>query len=232
MKNTVSPEKMVELQKEAEKNTGVKVESVPVLPQKRQSTKDEGWGDKPLKPVPKVIHESTITKEIESESMEAVASLAKTNVLIGEAKKSLSGLKALETQYLNEREQDALERVSALLERSDSIVRKSIKFYQDTSTLAKSAASAAQFLSEAHEAFYKLTGLFEEEQSLQKDSLDRKEEELKAAEQLIEEREKELIKAKVETQKLIDSVAVREKKLLDGRETLKRAIERLKNNRI
>lgn len=94
--------------------------------------------------------------------MEALQTLADTNVKIGEARGVLSTLKAEESQFLTEREEKALKKVEDILKESEDVLQEAFSNYEELKSFASDAAAFCKFLMEAFEDFTKLRKLHEE----------------------------------------------------------------------
>lgn len=171
-------------------------------------------------------------QEITKENMEAMQTLADTNVKIGEAKGSLEAIKAIEIAYLEAREKKAVSVVQKVLEDSKALLSEAATNYLKVKELSATASSFARFLIEAHDSFKQLVVKFEEKGILWEEQVKRQEDEFVKLRNDIK-RDRILLdndQAALDTRR--KQMDVEKRKLDDDRQTLDRAIKRLKEGKI
>ena len=88
--------------------------------------------------------------------MDTLKVLADTNMKIGEAKLLLQSLSASETEYLQLREEKALDRINKMVSESSELLDTVTRNYSEVTDLANSASVMAAFLVEAYDVFHSL----------------------------------------------------------------------------
>lgn len=171
-------------------------------------------------------------QEISKEQMDSLKVLADTNVKVGEAKGALAKLKEIEVDYLKEREAKAVLIVDKVLTDSRELLGEALKNYQEVKQLGNTASSYAGFLVEIHEsldglikAFEEKSGAWEAQTKVQEDEFEKIRNQIKA-DRAILENDRKTLEVREEKARQTD------KKLRDERETLDRAIKRLKQGTI
>lgn len=160
--------------------------------------------------------------------MEALQALADTNMKIGEARNTLSLLKAEETAYLTQRELKALETVQIILNESEEVLKLSFSNYEQVKKLANDASNFAQSLAESYQEFENLKVTFDKYTTAFEDSIKLKETELADIKNLMK-LDKAQMKAEQDAiNRAYKNIAVEKVKIKDSRETLERAFNRLK----
>jgi len=166
---------------------------------------------------------------VNKEKMEALESLAKTNLLVSEVKATLANLKIDEEKYLAKRETKALARIEFILEESKKISEDAYKNYNDIHNLSKSSSEYVIFLTEVYDDFLKLQEVFEKKTEAW-------EENIEIIEKNLEDIKRNIKVDKIQLKNDQDSINTRNKeialekrKLRDERGTLERTIIRLKN---
>lgn len=101
-------------------------------------------------------------QELEREKMEVVREISATNLKISEAKNLLFKLQEEETEYLEKREQKALEKVQKVLAESRDLLEVTTGNYDLIHEFCKTLSGYADFLEEAHEKFGKMLEHFDE----------------------------------------------------------------------
>lgn len=84
--------------------------------------------------------------EISQQNMQAINELAKTNMLISEAKNSLFKLKENEKQYIEEREKIAVESVNEVLNNSKKLLDETLKNTKEMQEFHESVRQFAETL--------------------------------------------------------------------------------------
>lgn len=169
---------------------------------------------------------------VDTKQMEALKSLADTNIKIGEAKEALSKLKSTETEYLKEREEETLRVVAQVLKESAEVIALANKNFTEVQDFHKDVSSFAEYLVEAQKSFSELVAAFEEHSRLrnheaktQLAEIAEQKKVLKIASDSIAADRRQLDEARL---KMTED----QKKIADDRATLDRAIKRLKEGKI
>lgn len=169
---------------------------------------------------------------IKTEEMEALKALADANVKVSEIRGIIAKLKSEESAYLEEREKKALERVSKILEDSETVLKEALANYEAIHQFAKDTTELADFVQEAYGEFKALQTTFHTYTAAWESNISAKETALQDLNKKIQidrvqvEKDREGVRA-AEKRVAIDRIKNR-----DERETLERAIKRLKENRI
>jgi len=172
------------------------------------------------------------TQTIEKQKMDSLKSLAETNIEVSKAKELLFNFRKEESVYLEEREAKTLALVQKIMDESQEVLKGAFKNYEEIQSLSRESSQFATFLTELYADFTELRTLFEEKTAEWEKSV-------KETEKQLEEVKKQIKIDQVQIKNDRESIA-REKVLLkqekrkmaDERETLVRAINRLKNNKI
>lgn len=172
------------------------------------------------------------TQVLEKSKMDAIKELADTSIKISEAKNIIFKLQEDETEYLVLREKKALEKIEKVVRESKELLEQSKSNYEEIHGLCRQVSELILFLTTTQSSLADLLREFNERSDLWdievKDQL-AEIEEVKRKNQidktLIENDQKTI---KVELKKLENEQI----KINDQRETIKRIIERLKNNKI
>ena len=169
---------------------------------------------------------------VKKEEMEALESLAKTNLKVSEAKVILANIKEEEDVYTKEREERVLKKIDKILEESNHILEDAYKNYNDIHNLSKDSSEFVSFLTEAHDSLSEMLEVFESK-------TDAWEANVKIREDKIEEIKKKILVDRIQIKNDQDSIDARNKEIANERRkihsdrgALDRAIKRLKENRI
>lgn len=167
-------------------------------------------------------------QEIEKQKMDALRALSETNLAVSKAKEGLETLKKEQSAYIKEREEKVLAQIRAMLDESKEITQQTYANYCEIQDLATNSSVLAKFLVEAHSelvglirVFEKTTEKWEAEVTEMQDELGEARKQIKVDaiqikndQEAIESRKKE--------------IKNEERKVKDQRETLERALNRLK----
>lgn len=171
-------------------------------------------------------------QEVDKKQMEALQFLADTNLKIGDARTLLIKLQEQETTYLDGREQKALDRIQAVLDRSQQLLIESAGNYEKVKELYDTVCAFADLLAKAYDDFVAFKEKTEEKNQLQEERLTTIEEQLSHREQDVK-----AISVKIENEK--KGLAAREKalgeaarKVISDRSAVDNKIKRLKEGRI
>jgi ABC-type transporter Mla subunit MlaD len=172
--------------------------------------------------------EHTITHQ----ELESLKALSEANLKISEARNTLFRLKEEETEYLVERERQAMERVEATLKASESLVAEADKNYALVLQLVAQVTDFADKLEKtqqeveglASEVEQQAAALKEREEKLMAD-LQKQNKGIEITKKLLENRQKAIENdlKKLEKERI---------KIADDRGVIKRTIERLKKGKI
>lgn len=169
---------------------------------------------------------------VKKEEMEALKSLAETNLKVSEVKGTLATMKVEEGAYIKKREEKTLKAIEKLVKESSVVLGDAYQSYNDVHNLSKSSSEFALFLSEAHQDFLALKDTFEESTEAWKDHVEALEAGLEEVKKQIKLDKEEVKRDQDEIRKMTKVMNTEKKKLIDERETLKRAIIRLKEKRV
>lgn len=166
---------------------------------------------------------------VNHEQMESLKALADTNLKISEAKTLLRDLQESETEYLNEREKKALERIQKVLDESTKLVAKTRNNHEEIHKFCTEVSSYAGFLKEIHVKFQAMLADFKERDVQWNLQCTRQHEELALIRKGIEHDQKDIETGRDEI-KQGNEKAEQEKALIESRqEQIKSALEVLNN---
>jgi len=169
---------------------------------------------------------------INSEKMEALESLAKTNVAVSDARTILTKLKEEESAFLNKREEKALAQVKKIHNESEEVLREAFSNYEEIKKFGSSVADVLAFLLEAQNDFQALQTKFEEYTNVWKKNIDDAEKQLNNIKKQLKTDQTQLKNDQTALEKAQLRITEDKIKLVDERETLDRAITRLKEGKI
>lgn len=164
--------------------------------------------------------------------MEALKALAETNTKIGEARGILSQLKAEETQYLSEREARAIEMIQEVLEDSEQTLKTAFANYEEIKKFASDAADFALVLTDAHADFQALQQTFNSYTASWQETIKSVENNLAELKNKIKIDQIQVKEDQAAVQRAWKQIGEEKRKIRSDRETLERAITRLKEGRI
>lgn len=164
--------------------------------------------------------------------MEALKALADTNVKIGEIKGVLTKLKEEEATYLSDREAKTVKHVQKVLKDSEDALNKAFSNYEEIKKFASETTEFAAYLHEAQEDFQILKDTFDAYTKAWADDIKTTENMLLELKEQVKLDQEKIDSEKKKIAKDWDKVAEEKKKLKDERETLDRAIARLKEKRV
>ena len=170
------------------------------------------------------------TQVINTEKMEALKSLAQTNVKVGEAKGILLKLKAEESDYLNEREKKTLEKVNEIMLESESILKQAFSNYEEIKKFGSDVAEVAAFLAEAYKDFQDLQESFNQYNEEWQKSINATEARIKEMQDTLKADQDQLAADQKWVRGEEKKIAEDKRKIRSDRETLVRGIARLKEN--
>lgn len=173
-----------------------------------------------------------IETEITKEHMDSLKALADTNVKIGVARGTLQKLEEEETTYLEEREKKALGRIQAMFDGSKELLDGIRSNYAQVKELLTTASSFSDFLLKAYESLSGLIKDFNERSELWEVKIKEKEEEFALIKQDIKNDKVRIANDRQALDAKEALLRVEARKIQDERQTLDRAITRLKEGRI
>lgn len=172
------------------------------------------------------------TEEISQEKMEALKTLADTNVKIGEARGILSNLKAEEAVFLDEREKKALERVQQILDESEETLKEAFTNYEEIRKFFSNVSDFANFLLEAYNDFQELKKTHDEYAQSWEKKVESTENHLAEIRKLIKIDQEQNAEDRKAIDKAWKEIGEAKRGMRSERETLDRAIKRLEENRV
>jgi hypothetical protein len=171
-------------------------------------------------------------KTIDSEKMKSLKALADANIAVSTVKGTLAKLKTDQHEYLKEREVKAIKQVQAVLDESQTVLKDAFANYVAVNELGREVSELSTFITEAYTDFLELKGLFDEMTSEWEASVESTKKELEETKKQILIDRAHIEKDKEEVAKSWKLVATARRKNKDERETLERAIIRLKEGKI
>lgn len=169
---------------------------------------------------------------IETEKMEALTALANANVEVGKVRETIANLKKEEGDYIAEREKKTLERISEILAESATVLRETLANYGEIHQFAKDATELAGFLAEAYTEFGQLRDTFDEYTKTWEKTMKDQEKQLQDTKNILKVERVQVEKDREAVREAEKKVANDRRKVRDERETLERAIIRLKEGNI
>ena len=171
-------------------------------------------------------------KTVEKGKMDALKALADANIAVSGVKATLATLKEEESEYLLEREQKALKEVQKIINDSETVLKTALENYTVIHQFGKDASELAVFVLEAYGDFKVLQSSF-------KELTEEWERSVVATKTSLEEMKKAILLDKGQLkldQKAVETgwkaIAESKRKIKDDRETIERAIIRLKEGKI
>lgn len=158
--------------------------------------------------------------------------MAEANIQISEAKNTLFKVQEEETEYLVAREEKALVKIQKVLEDSTELLTQTYENYEEIHSFLRTVSEYAKFIKDTHQNFQQMLAEFHErnaewdkEAELEHEKAKTLKREIKIDKIQIENDRKSIERGK----KLLAEERI---KIEDERSTLKRAVERLKDNKI
>lgn len=174
------------------------------------------------------MNEHTISKE----HMDALKALTDLNLKVSEARAELSEIENTKTEYIVEREKEAVERIEASLNASKDILRETRENYGLVSDFCNTMTGFADFLKEAHARFDEAVASFDESKVIFEAEMSRQENEIAETKKIIATERVKIANDKKSIENSKKTLEKTARKLEDERGTLERAIKRLKLGRI
>lgn len=170
--------------------------------------------------------------QVDAQKMDALKALSETNLKVSDARVNLANLKEEEGQFIKERENNAVKRVQEIFEESRLVLNEAAHNYQMTTELASTTTDFSSFLLDAYDKFKDIRTSFAEHRTKWEEEVKKREEQLGELKKHVEVDRKLVETSKGTIEKALKSLEVERKKIDDDRQTLARATERLKQNRI
>lgn len=169
---------------------------------------------------------------VDTEKMKALEALAATNMEISRAKEAFALLKKSEDAYLFEREKKAQELVEGVLQGSKEVLKEAHSYFAEAKDFQNIVKSFAASIAEMSGEVKKVVDAFESKQAAWEESINGQQQEIEHQKRALISEKAALVSAKahVESEKKANNEFNR--RLMDERATINRAIERLKKNKI
>ena len=164
--------------------------------------------------------------------MEALKSLAETNLQVSAVKDTLAKLKVEESVYIEKREKKVLAQIQEMITESESILTAAYQNYNAIHDLSKNSAEFSTFLTEAYQDFQNLKETFDTSTSEWEKSVEATQKGFEAIKNEIKVDKTKIKNDNEAIEKAQKALGVERRKIRDERETLERAIIRLKENRV
>ena len=169
---------------------------------------------------------------VDNIKMEALKSLAETNLQVSDVKNTLMKLRVEEGNYIEEREKKVLTQIEAMVTESREILGDAYQNYNQIHDLSKNSTEFAKFLSEAYQDFQNLKETFEASTEAWEDNVKETQKGFEQIKNQIKVDKVQIKNDKEAVEKAQKALGVERRKIRDERETLERAIKRLKENKI
>lgn len=172
------------------------------------------------------------TQNIDSQKMEALKALSNLNLQLSEARELLFKLEEEETTYLIAREKKAMERIQKVVDDSRSMLNEADQNYEQIKTLAVEIAQFIEGLSQIKGDFQKLIAEFEQRNEEWERQIGKQQDDIFETRKALKIQATALANERKNIEQARNKLADEQRKLEVDRGALKRAIDRLKNNRI
>ena len=169
---------------------------------------------------------------VDKQQMEGLQALAQTTMKVSEAKANLYKLEETETEYLVAREQKAMDRIRKVHDDSAALLQETQTNYAEVHQILRTVGEASAFIGEAYTAFKALLTDFEARNEAWEANCKAWEDHTKAVKDALKVERTKIENEKVSIETTKKGIAEDRRKVDDMRQTLDRAIKRLKDNRI
>lgn len=169
---------------------------------------------------------------VDNIKMEALKSLAETNLQVSAVKETLSNLKDEESVYIEKREKKVLAQIEEMVTESREILAEAYQNYNTIHDLSKNSEEFSFFLTETYQDFQKLKETFEASTEAWEDNVKETQKGFEQIKNQIKVDKVQIKNDKEAVEKAQKALGVERRKIRDERETLERAIKRLKENKI
>ena len=170
--------------------------------------------------------------EIDSKSMEALKSLASTNLEVSKAKELLFKFRQEQGEYVKEREEKVLARIQEIIQESSVALNEALENYESIQSLSRESSQFAIFLSELFTEFTELRETFDEMTAQWDETVTITENQLAEVKKQIKIDQVQIKNDQIAIATEKDALQKERRKIQDDRETIIRTIERLKTNKI
>lgn len=171
------------------------------------------------------------TEILEKEKFETLKELADMTVQISEARETLTRLKETKTEYLQIRENEAKDKIQKILDDSVDLLRQINTNNDEIHQLYRTVSGYSKFLKQGHEAFKDMLAEFNERSDLWDKKVEEQYKEFGRIENQVKKDKENIENDKEELRKTKEQLEKDKIKIADERQTIKRAVERLKENR-
>lgn len=158
--------------------------------------------------------------------------MADINIKISEGKAALAQLEKLKNSFFEEREVALIKKINKILEESGGILNQAKSNYTEVHALYLEVCECVDFINECYADIKKQVDDFNEKSTAQQETIIRKEEELSELRKRLENDFESIKKDRQFVENQRTAMQGERRKLIDGQEALKRAIDRLKINKI
>lgn len=171
------------------------------------------------------------TEILSKEQFNSVKELAETSVKISEMKTILLTLENTKDEYISKREKETIEKIQEIFDKSTDLIKNIRQNNEEIHTLYNVVSTYKHFLSEAYTDFKEMLTEFNEKSELWDKKVESQHKEFKEIEESIKKDKKYIEKDKKDIEKEQEKIRRDKIKIEDERQTLSRAIERLKDNK-
>lgn len=168
---------------------------------------------------------------VEKQKMEALKSLAETNLAVSDIKNQLNRLRIDEGRYIEEREAMVLKQIEKVVTESREVLSEAYKNYQHLHEVAVQAAQSAKFLEEAHVEFQKVQRAFHASSQVVENRIEKAQKALDDSKKQAEIEKELIVNTKESLERTRKELVAEKIRLVDERETLERAMGRLQNKK-
>lgn len=181
-------------------------------------------------PVPKPV--KNVEHIVTTEQMESLKALTDINLKISEAKNSLFKLQEAETEYLQDREVRAMDRINQVVADSGELVKEADKNHGQIKELLTEVSAFAHNLIDIQENFNGILEEFDQRNIEWERKIGKQQDDIAEIRKLQKVEEVQIENDKKSLEQARKRLNDDQRKLDSDRGTLQRAIERLKNNKI
>lgn len=165
---------------------------------------------------------------VDKQKMEALQALAETNLKVSEVRALLIKLEETEKEYLQGREQRAMERIKEVHAESAELLKETQQNYEGTRDILSSVSEFAEFLKGAYADFRGILDDFDRRNTLWEKNCTTWEAEAKATRDAIKVQQAKIENDKKANKQREQELEATRKQITDLKATLERTISRLK----
>lgn len=169
---------------------------------------------------------------LNKQQFDSVRELAETSLKISEIKNSLLELENTKDEYIAKREKETIGKIQKLFDNSENLITKIRKNNEEVHTLYTTVSSYKEFLDEGLADFKNMLDEFNERSKLWDKKVEKQYDEFRELENKTKIDKEQIRKGKEEIEEANEQIRKAKIKIADERQTLSRAIERLKNKQI